>query len=135
MKMFVLIVFLTISGIAKDKYFPTRTEMEKKDCITKKEYHKKIASGEYSLSPDKNSTKSIIARLESKLWLLSNELNNTKKKLNIRTKTLSDRIQRLESLGCNCEVRCKSKKSRELFEDIEDIISDVESRIYDLENK
>ena len=127
MKIFLLIVLITVFGFSE-----TIT-------LTNRQLQEKLASGEATVAWDENITKvettNALAKLEAKIWLLE---DNTKKKIdaiNNNMKILWARLQQLESYGCECEVRCRSKKARDMIEDIEGLIDDVESRVSDLETK
>ena len=127
MKKFLLIVLLSVF------IFGNNT------TLTNRQLQEKIASGELTIAWDKNITKvktiNTIAKLEAKIWLIEDNTKNMLKVMDSSIKILWNRVNRLESRGCECEVKCKSKRAKEMIEDIQDLIEDVESRVDDLETR
>jgi hypothetical protein len=104
---------------------------ETKRAITYKKYHKMVASGEWNTSLD--ATENKIGKLDSRLWLLDFYTKEKEAALKKTIQSLYTEISTLKRTRCNCSVKCRGKSARDRFSEIEDQMSELRSRIFNLE--
>jgi hypothetical protein len=125
--LFFLVFFTWIYSAASEK------------TITAKEFHRMIVSGEIVMDPDKNSTeanrRNEITKIESKIWLIEDKYRQAIEAMKADIDALSQAVHILDARGCSCEVICSTKTAKDIFEDIEYSLDDIESRVYDIESK